>query len=139
MEPMREGLFKINEDGTGYLLTNRCERCGISFFPRRSKCISCLQEDKLVNTTLSKGGKLYTYSIIYRGTPHFNVPYIVGYIDFEEEGIRVFSQLAECKPEELEIGIKMELIFEEMNMREIEKRKIVYKFKRVKSEGRNKS
>ena len=129
MEPIREGLFEINDDGSGYLLTNKCERCDLSFFPRRAKCINCLEEDKLKNTTLSKSGKLYTYSTIYRGTPYFNVPYMVGYIDFEEEGIRVFSQLTGCKPEELEVGMEMELVFEEMDMSEKDRRKIVYKFK----------
>lgn len=129
MEPIREGLFKINEDGSGYLLTNRCERCDLSFFPRRSKCIKCLEEDKLKNTTLSKSGKLYTYSTIYRGTPSFNVPYMVGYIDFEDEGLRVFSQLTGCKPNELEVGMEMELVFEEMDMSEKDRRRMVYKFK----------
>ncbi len=129
MEPIREGLFKINEGGSGYLLTNRCERCGMSFFPRRSKCIGCLKDDKLKHTTLYQGGKLYTYTIVYRSTPYFKLPYMVGYIDFEEEGVRVFSQLTGCSPEELEVGMEMELVFEEMDMNETDRRKMVYKFR----------
>ena len=132
MEPIREGLFKINEDGSGYLLTNTCERCEVSFFPRRTKCIRCLKDDKLRNTTLYKGGKLYTYTVVHRSTPEFNLPYMVGYIDFEEAGVRVFSQLTQCKWEDLEIGMKMELVFEEMDMSEKEKRKLVYKFRPLK-------
>jgi uncharacterized OB-fold protein len=91
-----------------------------------------LKGDQLKNTTLSKGGKLYTYTIVYRSAPDFNVPYIVGYIDFEEEGIRVFSQLTGCKMEELEIGMEMKLVFEEMDMNERDKRKLIYKFKPIK-------
>lgn len=135
MESIRDGLFKINEDGSGYLLTNKCERCKISFFPRRSKCINCLKSDQLKDTTLSKGGRLYTYSIVYRSSaPHFNLPYIVGYIDFIEEGIRVFSQLTGCTPEQLEVGRTMEVVFEELDVNEKDKRRIVYKFKPVLNE-----
>jgi uncharacterized OB-fold protein len=129
MEPIRHGLFEISQDGYCYLLTNKCERCGISYFPRREKCINCLNNDKLRNTTLSGSGKLYTYTTIYRATPHFKVPFMVGYVDFEQEGIRVFAQLTECRPEDLEIGMDMELVYEEMDMAEKDKRKLVYKFK----------
>jgi len=132
MEPIREGFFEIKEDGFGYLLTNKCERCKIIFFPRREKCNRCYKNDKLRNTTLSKIGKLYTYTTVFRAGPSFNIPYMVGYVDFEEEGVRVFSQLTGCKPEELEIGMEMELVFEEMDMTEKERRKLVYKYRPVK-------
>ena len=129
MEPLREGLFEVKENGSGYLLTNHCERCGINFFPRRMKCINCLKGDKLRDSTLSGHGKLYTYTVVYRSTPDFKIPYMVGYIDFEREGIRVFSQLTGCQPEELQVGMAMEMVFEEMDMNETGKRKLIYKFK----------
>jgi len=54
---------------------------------------------------------------------------MVGYIDFEQEGLRVFSQLTGCQPEELQVGMAMEMVFEEMDMKETGKRKLIYKFK----------
>ncbi len=131
MEPIREGLFEISEDGSGYLLTTMCLRCKVSFFPRRTRCICCLKNDKVENTTLNSTGKLYTYSIVHRSA-HLNVPYIVGYVDFEEAGVRVFSQLTGCKSEELEIGMEMKLVFEGMDTIENDKRKLVYKFRPLK-------
>ncbi len=132
MEPIREGLFEIDKDGLGYLIANRCESCGIGFFPSRTKCISCLNDKKLKTIKLGKGAKLHTYTTVYRAPASFNVPYTIGYVDFEEEGIRVFAHLTECKPEDLEIGMEMELFFEELDMKETEKRKMVYKFRPMK-------
>jgi uncharacterized OB-fold protein len=132
MELIREGLFEITQNGSGYLLTNKCERCGMSFFPRRERCRICWNDDPLKDTTLSTGAQLYTYTTVYRASPYFNVPLMVGYVDFEEEGIRVFAQLTGCESKDLEIGMEMELVFEEMDIKEKEKRKLVYKFKPIK-------
>ncbi len=93
------------------------------------KCLNCLKGDKLRDSTLSGRGKLYTYTVVYRSTPDFKIPYMVGYIDFEQEGIRVFSQLTGCQPEELQVGMAMEMVFEELDMNKTEKRKLIYKFK----------
>jgi len=134
MEPIREGLFELTGKGRGYLLTNRCERCGTSYFPRREKCITCLESDRLVNTKLAGRGKLYTYTVLYRAAPEFNVPLLVGYVDFEKEGLRVFGQITGCSPEELKIGSEMELVFEKMDVKDKEKEKLVYKFRPVSKE-----
>ena len=129
MEPIKEGLFEIAKDGSGYIIANTCEACEIGFFPSRTKCISCLNDDNLKPIKLSEGAKLYTYTTVYRAPAFFNVPYMVGYVDFEKEGIRIFAQLTGCKPEDLVIGMEMELVFEEMDMNETDKRKLVYKFR----------
>ena len=83
---------------------------------------------------MSKGAKLYTYTTVYRAPAGFRIPYLVGYVDFEKEGIRVFAQLTGCRPEDLQVGIEMELVFEEMDMEEKERRKMVYKFRSMKKE-----
>jgi uncharacterized OB-fold protein len=133
MQPIQIGLYEVADDRTGYIIANVCEACGFGFFPSRTKCIGCLNGDSLKTIKLSQGGKLYTYTTVYRAPASFNVPYMVGYVDFEKEGIRIFSQLTGCKPEDLEIGMEMELVFEEMDMSETEKRKFVYKFRPMRS------
>ena len=85
MKPIRQGLFEIKEGESGYLLTNKCGRCGTSYFPRRERCIKCLKNDMLKDTTLSKKGKLYTYTVLHRASAHFKTPLLLGYVDFEEE------------------------------------------------------
>lgn len=128
MDPIREGLFELTKDGSGYLLINTCTCCNISFFPRRLLCIKCLQESCLKNETLKEGGRLYTFTIVHRANPDFSIPYIVGYVDFEKEGVRVFTQITGCRPEELKIGMEMKLVFDGTAMIDPDKRKMVYKF-----------
>jgi uncharacterized OB-fold protein len=128
MDPVREGLFELTGGGSGYLLINTCGRCGLSFFPRRKLCIKCLQDNSLKDETLKEGGKLYTFTVVHRASPDFSVPYMVGCVDFEKEGVRVFSQITGCRPEELKIGMEMKLVFEGTAMSEPDKRRMVYKF-----------
>jgi uncharacterized OB-fold protein len=138
MDPVREGLFELTEDGSGYLLINTCSHCGLSFFPRRELCIKCLQETSLKDETLKEGGKLYTFTVVHRATPDFSIPYMVGYVDFEKEGVRVFSQITGCKPEELKIGMEVKLVFEGTAMSDPSKRRMVYKFMPVLPGGEEK-
>jgi len=128
MEPVREGLFECQEDGSGSLLINTCGQCGLSFFPRRKLCIKCLEDRWLQDGTLKEGGKLYTFTTVYRSSPDFSTPYTVGYVDFEKEGVRVFSQITGCRPEDLKVGMDMKLVFEGTAMNDPDKRKMVYKF-----------
>lgn len=132
MEPIRQGLFEIKEGESGYLLTNKCGRCGISYFPRRERCIRCFKDDMLKDTKLSKNGKLYTYTVLHRASAHFKTPLLLGYVDFEEEGIRVFAQLTECEAKDVKIGMDMELVFQDMGVNEKDKERLVYKFRPAK-------
>lgn len=128
MEYIDEGLFELREDGSGYLLVNKCERCNMSFFPRRTVCMKCFKSDKLKDYTIDKSGILYTYCKIYQSKPTFKTPYIIAYIDFKDEGLRVFSQLTNCEPDDLKIGMKMKLVFEPLEMKDESKSKTSYKF-----------
>ena len=133
--PFREGLFVIEKNGIGYLLGNRCRRCGITFFPRRVFCIECSQSDNLEDVKLSTMGTLHTFTTVYRATSDFKTPYIVGYVDLENDGVRVFSPLSDCQAEELKIGMKMQLIFgtrHKIAKDENDKRRLTYKFRPLK-------
>ena len=112
-EPFRQGLFKFVRNNEGYLIGTRCDRCGITFFPSRRFCSGCFENDQMKEVSLSKTGTLYTYTIVYQGKPSFKAPYSVGYIDLKE-GVRVFTPLFDVAPEELKIGIEMELVFRNM-------------------------
>jgi uncharacterized OB-fold protein len=112
-EPFRQGLFKFVEDNKGYLIGTRCNRCEINFFPGRVFCSNCFQNDKIREINLSQTGTLYTYTIVYQGKPNFKTPYSVGYVDLKE-GVRIFTPLFDVAPEELRIGMEMELVFRNM-------------------------
>jgi uncharacterized OB-fold protein len=133
--PFREGLFSLNQDGTGYLLANRCQRCGLTFFPSRQYCIECYKSDDLREIKLATEGILHTFTIVHRATPDFKTPYAVGYIDFKKDGVRIFAPIVGCKPEDLKIGMKMELVFGEINKVSIDgkdKNRLIYQFRPMK-------
>ncbi len=130
--PFRQGLFVVNQDGSGYLLGNGCQRCGVTFFPRREFCIECYQSSTLENVKLDTIGTLHTFTIIYRATADFKTPYIVGYIDLEKNGVRIFAPITNCRPEDLKIGIKMELVFGKRNKipkDEQDQQQLIYQFR----------
>jgi uncharacterized OB-fold protein len=112
-EPFREGLFKFVKKNEGNLIGTRCDRCGITFFPSRRFCSGCFQSDQIKEVNLSTTGTLYTYTIVHQGKPSFKAPYSVGYVDLKE-GVRIFSILFDVAPEELKVGMKMELVFRNM-------------------------
>jgi len=133
--PFREGLFEVEENGKGRLLANRCNRCGITFFPKRDFCIQCFKDDTIKDVRLSRKGKLHTFSVVYRNTPDFSTPYIIGYVDLKEDGVRIFAPLTDCDPENLHIGMDMELTIGTRNKKasdEDDKRLLTYKFRPVK-------
>jgi uncharacterized OB-fold protein len=123
-------LFYLIGNNTGLLIGTRCDRCTITFFPSRKFCSNCFQNDQIKEVSLSKSGTLYTYTVVYQGKPNFKTPYPVGYVDLKE-GVRIFAPLFDVAPEELKVGIEMELIFR--NMAEISDRSdaLVYGFRPV--------
>ena len=109
--PFREDLFELNPDGSGFLSANRCGRCDLTFFPRRDFCIRCAESDQLEDVRLSGKGTLHTFTEVHRASPDLETPYIIGYVDLERDGVRILAPLAKCRPEDLEIGMEMVLVF----------------------------
>jgi len=139
--PFRQGLFKLNPDGSGYLIGNRCHRCGVTFFPGREFCSACYQGSDLEGVRLDTTGTLYTFTIVSRATPDFKTPYTVGYIDLEKNGVRIFAPITGCRPEDLKIGIQMQLAFGKANRRpkdENDKNRLTYQFRPAEPPGSEK-
>jgi uncharacterized OB-fold protein len=103
--------FEVLADGTGRLLGSRCRGCGAPFFPVRAACSGCLGTD-LETIRFSTTGTLYTFSVVRQSTPAFPVPYVLGYVDLPE-GIRIMSQISGCEPDDVKIGMDLELAVEE--------------------------
>ena len=106
----RPGELDLHEDGSGNLLGSRCKSCGAHFFPIREACSGCLSTD-LETVGFSTEGTLYTYSVVRQSTPDFQVPYLLGYVDFPE-GVRIMGQISGIEPEEITIGMAMGLVLE---------------------------
>lgn len=73
-------LFWRLKKGKYTLVGNRCNSCGVVYFPARVVCQSCgrsgLEEHKLPET-----GKIITYTIIHVAPEGFEAPYCVGIVE----------------------------------------------------------
>ncbi|MDR7555868.1 MAG: Zn-ribbon domain-containing OB-fold protein [Armatimonadota bacterium] len=105
--PLRPGLFVAGADGALHLAGSRCPRCGACYFPPRLVCARCLH-GALETVALSRQGTVYTYTVVHQSTPEFATPYVLAYVDLPD-GVRVLAPLAGIGPDEVAIGLPVEL------------------------------
>ncbi|HLA67644.1 MAG TPA: Zn-ribbon domain-containing OB-fold protein [Acidimicrobiia bacterium] len=130
----RPGEFEVDPDGSGRILGSRCRACGAHFFPVRKACAGCLGTD-LERVRFSTSGTLYTFSVVRQSTPAFEVPYVLGYVDLSE-GVRIMSQISQCDPEEVTIGMELELAVEPFGESEDGTPLVGYRFRPAGAESR---
>lgn len=92
----------------GKLLIQRCKSCSTLRHPPQPMCEKCqsLQWD-----TIESAGKgtLYTYTVMhYPEIPPFDYPNVIVLVELDE-GVRIASQLINCKPDAVQIGMKVEM------------------------------
>jgi hypothetical protein len=96
----------------GKLLLQRCDSCGQwQFYPRRY-CRHC-HASTLRFHEVSGRGVVHSFTIVRRApTAAFadRVPYAVAVIELAE-GPRMMSNVIDCAPEEVAIGLEVELAF----------------------------
>lgn len=97
----------------GQLVAQRCSNCGRLRHPPRPMCPHCHSLDhELIE--LSGKGFVYSYSILhYPQFPMFNYPIVAILVDLAE-GVRILSELHGVDPEEVAIGMPVEVRFEQV-------------------------
>ena len=87
-----------------------CLSCGAKHFPPRGICSDC-QSDALEPYRFSGIGKVYSYTVVHQAPDIFDkqVPYVVALVDLEE-GVRLTAQLTDMDPDEVFIGMEVELV-----------------------------
>jgi uncharacterized OB-fold protein len=103
--PFVPGTLEVGADGKGYLVGGRCPGCGAHYFPARSVCSRCLCGD-VQRVPLCSSGTLYTYTVVHQSLPQFETPYIIGYVDLDDN-VRVAGQLVDVHADELELGMRL--------------------------------
>jgi benzoylsuccinyl-CoA thiolase BbsA subunit len=95
-------------DGGVQLMAGECEDCGQRVFPPPAVCPFCMGE-RMRAIPISRRGKLYSYSVLRQGPPEFEPPYLIGYVDMPE-GVRIFTHLADVKPEDVTCDMAVEVV-----------------------------
>lgn len=94
----------------GRLVTQRCAGCGRLQHPPRPMCPSCHGLDLEV-VDLAGTGVVYSYSILHHPQhPSFEYPVVAALIDLDE-GVRILSNLVDVPPEDVRIGMPVEVRF----------------------------
>jgi uncharacterized OB-fold protein len=96
------------------LEAGKCKSCGYIAFPPRLVCPECGNKD-FENITLRPEGKILTFTIVHTAADEFvtETPYAVGIIE-TDDGARLTAQIVDCKPDEIEIGKKVDLVLRRM-------------------------
>ncbi len=96
------------------LRVQKCQGCGKLFYPVSTICPHCLHMGADW-AKLSGKGTVYSFIIARRPYhPAIPVPYVVAIIALEE-GIRMLSNVVECKPEDVKVGMPVEVVFEDLS------------------------
>ncbi len=113
--PIHEGLFTWPA-AKPQLLGSRCNQCAEATFPAQPDCRSCGSRETTI-VELGDRGILWTWTIQtfmpkqpYRSdeTPETFRPYGVGYVEMPG-GVRVETRLQANSPDQLQIGMAMQL------------------------------
>jgi hypothetical protein len=95
----------------GRLTTTKCARCEQLLWPPRVVCPQCNSEE-LLWVDLPQHGKLYAFTSIVLGAPygmHKDVPFVVGIVELEGVGLKIFSRIDDIEYEACEIGMTVAL------------------------------
>jgi len=97
----------------GELRFQRCQDCGYYNHPPSPLCPSC-HSKHLAFEAVSGRASLWTYTVNFQAwMPGPELPYILAIVAFpEQEGLRLTTNLLDVAPEDLEIGMALEVVFE---------------------------
>ena len=97
----------------GRLLVERCSSCGADSFPPRGICRTC-RSRRTEAVAVSGSGAVYSYTVNHqRWLPDLEVPYAIVLVEFPDHpGVRVPGRLRGCPPDDVAIGLEVEVGFE---------------------------
>ena len=99
------------------LLLKKCGKCGAWVWYTDSVCQECQAMKNFEWVKASGKGTVWSYSVVYRsfsrGWAPEELPYISVIVDLEE-GTRFCANLRECKPEDVKIGMPVEIFFDDV-------------------------
>lgn len=98
------------------LIGTKCSACNRVYFPPRYICPVCRRAGKIEEVKLDGKGELVTYSVIYIAPRGFEnqAPYIIGIVELDG-GARVTTQIVDCDPKDVKIGMPVKAVFRKVN------------------------
>ena len=94
------------------LIGSKCNSCNHYFYPSSTLCPKCRRGGKVAEHKFSGNGKVFSHTTIRVAPEGFEqyTPYVVAIVELEE-GAKVVSQVVDCSPDDVRIGMSVEVTF----------------------------
>ena len=98
------------------LVVQRCTGCGHTRLPPAPVCPECRSAEADWKA-LSGRGEVYTYTVVHRPlAAGQQLPFVIAVIALEGGGgVRMISNLVSVRPEDVRVGMPVELVWEDMS------------------------
>jgi uncharacterized OB-fold protein len=98
----------------GELLISRCHSCAHYFHPPGPTCWRCHSGD-VAPEAVSGQARVAAYTVNHQPwIPGFDPPYIVAMVELvEERDVRLITNIVDISPEDMHIGLHVEVFFED--------------------------
>jgi hypothetical protein len=97
------------------LYIQKCRDCGDLRYHPRALCTNCLSSR--VEWVRCKGaGKIYTFTVTNQNQAsgfRDSLPYVMAWVDLDE-GLKMLTNIVDCPPQEVKIGMPVEAVFEDV-------------------------
>ncbi len=96
----------------GQLNIAYCAQCGVWVSPPFTECPDC--DGALDARPVSGRGTVFTYTVNHQPfNPAVPVPYVIAIVELDEQaGLRIATNIVDCEPESVYIGLPVEVRFE---------------------------
>lgn len=102
------------EDGRLRFL--RCQSCGYYLHPPAPRCPQCGGR-ALAPEAVSGRGEVFSYTVNHQSWDGSTEPYVIVLVALpEQEGLRLTSNLVDCDPDDVRIGMPVEVVFEQHDL-----------------------
>ncbi len=89
---------------------SKCRKCGTAQFPKQRICIQCQAKDEMDDYRfVGQSAKVMTYTEDHLAAS-ISSPILAAVVDFDHGG-RIFCEITDCSPEDIEIGMNVEMTF----------------------------
>ena len=99
----------------GALLILRCRDCRYMIHPPYPQCPTCLSRH-VEPHAVSGLGTLYSFTVNHHQWAPRALPYVIGLVELvEQPDLRLTTNIVECAPDAVTIGMEVEVCFEQLD------------------------
>ncbi len=108
-DPLRDFFWQSGSDGRLRFL--RCSRCGYYSHPPTTRCPRCL-DSAMSPQPVSGLGRVHTFTVNIQRWVEAQDPYTIAVVELDDqEGLRLTTNIVGCRPDEVFIGLAVEVRF----------------------------